>query len=355
MFVPRFPFLADRAYTVLVHPALCGGTPTTTTSTSPTTGASRSRRGGRPAAHDDACVAVHPASSDRAPQPAAVLRAVLGADERRRRRQVRARGRRGDRRSSSRVPCSPMDPELWDPARTRLTVLLDPARIKRGLAPHREAGYALARRRRGRDRGRPRVPRRRRPSAGRGRDSPLRASGPDVRRRVDPALARRRPRRRHAATARGPLRPPARPRPARPLPRGRRRARRHRPGTGGRRRRTPPSWSVTPGRRRGSRFATTSPCRRDARGRGRQLRDAGVRPRPHRRRPRTARGHARSRWRSIADVSEPTHHPGRAGRPRAHGHPAPSRAAQRVRLDHARGAARPLASRCATTPTCGAS
>jgi hypothetical protein len=36
-----------------------------------------------------------------------------------------------------------MDPELWDPARTRLTVLLDPARIKRGLAPHREAGYAL--------------------------------------------------------------------------------------------------------------------------------------------------------------------------------------------------------------------
>jgi hypothetical protein len=35
------------------------------------------------------------------------------------------------------------DPELWDPARTRLTVLLDPARIKRGLAPHREVGYPL--------------------------------------------------------------------------------------------------------------------------------------------------------------------------------------------------------------------
>jgi hypothetical protein len=38
---------------------------------------------------------------------------------------------------------SPMDPELWDTERQRLTVLLDPARIKRGLAPHREAGYPL--------------------------------------------------------------------------------------------------------------------------------------------------------------------------------------------------------------------
>jgi hypothetical protein len=35
------------------------------------------------------------------------------------------------------------DPELWDDDRQRLTVLLDPARIKRGLAPHLEAGYPL--------------------------------------------------------------------------------------------------------------------------------------------------------------------------------------------------------------------
>lgn len=33
--------------------------------------------------------------------------------------------------------------ELWDGARRRLTVLLDPARIKRGLAGHRELGYPL--------------------------------------------------------------------------------------------------------------------------------------------------------------------------------------------------------------------
>jgi hypothetical protein len=33
--------------------------------------------------------------------------------------------------------------ELWDPDRRRLTVLLDPARIKRGLVPHRTIGYPL--------------------------------------------------------------------------------------------------------------------------------------------------------------------------------------------------------------------
>jgi hypothetical protein len=38
---------------------------------------------------------------------------------------------------------SPMDFELWDPSRRRLTVLLDPARIKQGLSPHQEAGYPL--------------------------------------------------------------------------------------------------------------------------------------------------------------------------------------------------------------------
>ncbi len=37
----------------------------------------------------------------------------------------------------------PMEPELWDPERMRATVLFDPARIKRGLAPHRESGYPL--------------------------------------------------------------------------------------------------------------------------------------------------------------------------------------------------------------------
>jgi hypothetical protein len=33
--------------------------------------------------------------------------------------------------------------ELWDRERLRLTLLLDPARIKRGLVPHQEVGYPL--------------------------------------------------------------------------------------------------------------------------------------------------------------------------------------------------------------------
>jgi hypothetical protein len=37
----------------------------------------------------------------------------------------------------------PGDTELWDRDRTRLTLLLDPGRIKRGLLPHRQLGYPL--------------------------------------------------------------------------------------------------------------------------------------------------------------------------------------------------------------------
>jgi hypothetical protein len=38
----------------------------------------------------------------------------------------------------------PSEHELWDGGRRRLTVLLDPARIKRGLVSHHEVGYPLA-------------------------------------------------------------------------------------------------------------------------------------------------------------------------------------------------------------------
>jgi hypothetical protein len=38
----------------------------------------------------------------------------------------------------------PMEHELWDPGRRRVTILFDPARIKRGLLPHEEAGSAMS-------------------------------------------------------------------------------------------------------------------------------------------------------------------------------------------------------------------
>ena len=37
----------------------------------------------------------------------------------------------------------PMEPELWDRERRRVTILFDPARIKRGLAPNQAIGYPL--------------------------------------------------------------------------------------------------------------------------------------------------------------------------------------------------------------------
>lgn len=36
-----------------------------------------------------------------------------------------------------------LEPEMWDPTRHRLTLLLDPGRIKRGLVPNAEVGYPL--------------------------------------------------------------------------------------------------------------------------------------------------------------------------------------------------------------------
>ena len=37
----------------------------------------------------------------------------------------------------------PPEPELWDRGRRRLTLMFDPARLKRGLMPHEQAGYPL--------------------------------------------------------------------------------------------------------------------------------------------------------------------------------------------------------------------
>lgn len=45
--------------------------------------------------------------------------------------------------SGDELPGSLLDTELWDADRRRLTVLLEPGRIKRGLQPHKEAGAPL--------------------------------------------------------------------------------------------------------------------------------------------------------------------------------------------------------------------
>ena len=114
----------------------------------------------------------------------------------------------------------PTEHELWDAARRRLTVLLDPARIKRGLIPHREAGYPL----RSGEPFRLVVDGGFRDAQGLPLRAPARAALPGRRRRAPPRRSRRlgpaRPAERHRRAAAGRLRPPAGSRPARTLPAG---------------------------------------------------------------------------------------------------------------------------------------
>ena len=112
--MPRFPFLAAGTYAVLVDG-----------------GAGRGDRV-RPAARRDArVVAIYPSVRRGAGEPAQGLR------------RVRRAGARGLRRGRAIAHDAFLDMELWDRERRRLTLLLDPGRIKRGLAGHEKAGYPL--------------------------------------------------------------------------------------------------------------------------------------------------------------------------------------------------------------------
>jgi hypothetical protein len=142
-FVPHFPFLADTSYTVLVHPALAGA-PTPAAGAVDVADYPRftvpARRGPRPPS--TVVTAVHP-SGDAVPRN--LLRCYVHFSAPMSEGDAPSCVRLTDRATGATIAGAllEMDPELWDPARTRLTVLLDPARIKRGLAPHRHAGYAL--------------------------------------------------------------------------------------------------------------------------------------------------------------------------------------------------------------------
>jgi len=48
-----------------------------------------------------------------------------------------------DRGTPVELPFLELDQELWDPRQTRLTILFDPGRIKRGVTPKEEIGEAL--------------------------------------------------------------------------------------------------------------------------------------------------------------------------------------------------------------------
>ena len=199
-FVPRFAFLDGTAYTVAVDG---------------TTAAVLARaRPGRPATTEVA--GIRPTAAE---VPVNLLRLYVWfsapMSEGCAAEQVRLARDDGSVLAGALLPA---EHELWDAARRRLTVLLDPARIKRGLAGHQEAGYPL---RSGepfrlivdsgflRRAGTPPPGARAAAVPGRRRRAPPRRSRP---------LGADGPARRNVRAAAGRLRPPARSRPARPVP-----------------------------------------------------------------------------------------------------------------------------------------
>jgi hypothetical protein len=149
-FVPRFPFLAGNRYAVLVHRSLDDDG-----ADRPGAGAGA---GGTFDLDDYAQLSIRAPIRARAPSTRVVaITPSAGAVPRNLLRcyvefsAPMSEGEAADHVAlvdrDTQVPVAgallALDPELWDPARRRLTVLLDPARIKRGLVPHREAGYAL--------------------------------------------------------------------------------------------------------------------------------------------------------------------------------------------------------------------
>ncbi len=124
-FIPRFAFLDGTAYTVTVEGAIAATLVRA--------------RPGRVATTEVA--GIHPASAE---VPRNLLRLYVWfsapMSEGYAAGQVRLADDNGSTIAGALLPS---EHELWDAARRRLTVLLDPARIKRGLAGHLSAGYPL--------------------------------------------------------------------------------------------------------------------------------------------------------------------------------------------------------------------
>jgi hypothetical protein len=126
-FVPRFPPVPGTSYSLLVDGIECG------TTTVPAVASTSTAR----------VVAIHPRATL---VPLNLLKlyiefsAPMSDGWAARMVQVR---RADDGRPIPGV-FLPGDTELWDRARRRLTMLLDPGRVKRGLGPHAALGYPLA-------------------------------------------------------------------------------------------------------------------------------------------------------------------------------------------------------------------
>ncbi len=134
-FIPRFPFVAGAGYSLVARPASAGGAGD----------APAIFHIQRPAVEAESTAFVAAIYPDVARVPVNLLKIYVQFSE----PMSEGRAQRAIKvcRDDTGEPLEgvfvPMDPELWDPARQRMTLLLDPARIKHGLVPNMEAGYPL--------------------------------------------------------------------------------------------------------------------------------------------------------------------------------------------------------------------
>ena len=131
-FVPRFPFMDGMGYSLLVYSGGQSESPEVWTIQRPSA----------PSAPATEVVAIYPTTAE---LPVNLLKVYVHfsgpmsegwAD-----RAVKVF--REDTGEELEGAFLPPDPELWDLERRRLTMLLDPGRIKRGLVPNQEVGYPL--------------------------------------------------------------------------------------------------------------------------------------------------------------------------------------------------------------------
>jgi hypothetical protein len=133
-FIPRFPFVDGASYSLLVHLALGDGRSDPETWT-----IQRPARAGSP---ETSVVAIYPTATELpVNQLKLYVRFSHPMSEGWAARAVHVL--RADTHEPLADVFLRMEPELWDSDRERLTLLLDPGRIKRGLVPNQEAGYPL--------------------------------------------------------------------------------------------------------------------------------------------------------------------------------------------------------------------
>ena len=134
-FIPRFPFVAGAGYSLVARPASTGGA-----DNAPEIFHIR-----RPAEEAEPTAFVAAIYPDVATVPVNLLKFYVEFSDPMSEGQAERAIRvcRDDTGEPLEGVFVPMDPELWDPGRQRMTLLLDPARIKHGLVPNMEAGYPL--------------------------------------------------------------------------------------------------------------------------------------------------------------------------------------------------------------------